>query len=82
MPTVGRAAPDSAHTQSVRFLKDEWTEARARAWVKSHDFYLDGFEETENQYRFRQYDPSDRFVYRVLTDDLPAGVQFIIGTPK
>jgi len=83
MPAVGRSAPDATHTQSVVFKKDDWTETRARSWLKSNDMFTDGLDETENTYRFRQYDPNDnKYRYRVVTKDLPAGVSFVIGFVK
>jgi len=65
MPNVGRNAPDKEHTQSVCFYKDKWSESSSKKWCKDHEYYVDGFEETDNLYRYRQYDPNDnKFRYR------------------
>lgn len=66
MPEVGRKAPDSEHTQSVIFEKEaDWTEASSRKWCEEHDYFTDGLDETDTQYRWRQYDPDDqKFIYR------------------
>ncbi len=64
MPRVNREAPKETHIQSVLFPKDEWTKEESEKWLKDHDFYTDGFDESEKFYRWRQYDPSDDFEYR------------------
>lgn len=82
MPTVNRKAPAGKnHTQSVLFKKSEYTEAQAKAWLKSHSMYSDGLDETSNTYRFRQYDPQpSKFDYR--TKVISKGLSFILGFPK
>jgi HK97 family phage prohead protease len=65
MPNVGRKAPDKEHTQSVCFYKEKWTKESSNKWCKDHDYYVDGLDETDNLYRYRQYDPDDsKFRYR------------------
>lgn len=61
MPTVGRKAPDKPHTRSVVFDKAKWTVEKAKTWLKEHDHFTDGLHETDDTYRFRQYDPTDGF---------------------
>jgi ATP-dependent Clp protease protease subunit len=84
MPDVGRKAETGEeHTQSVVFEKEAgWTKASSRKWVKEHDYYDDGLDETETQWRWRQYDPDDsEFDYRteVIVKD---SVSLILGIPK
>jgi ATP-dependent Clp protease protease subunit len=84
MPEVGRKAETGKeHTQSVVFEKEAgWTKASSRKWIKSHDYYDDGLDETETQWRWRQYDPDDsEFDYRtqVIVKD---SVSLILGIPK
>jgi len=83
MPVVNRTAPDKTHTQSVVFYKSAgWTEEKSRAWCKEHEYYVDGFDETENTYRFRQYDPDDeRFRYRNQVIK-PDSIYLVVGYPK
>jgi HK97 family phage prohead protease len=72
MPNVGRNAPDKTHTQSVCLYKDKWSKEDAKKWCKDHDYYVDGLDETDLLFRFRQYDPDeDKFRYRnqVITKD-------------
>src|SRR4030042_336577 len=65
MPNVGRNAPNETHTQSVCLYKDKWTKQSSNHWCKDHDYYVDGFEETDLLYRYRQFDPNeDKFRYR------------------
>lgn len=68
MPDVGRKAPNKNHTQSVVFEKEAgWTKESSRKWCKDHEYYTDGLDVTETQFRFRQYDPDDsKFNYRTL----------------
>ena len=54
MSSVGRKAPKGErHVQSIRFKKAQWTEEKARTWVKNHDKYVDGLDVSANEYRFR-----------------------------
>lgn len=83
MPDVGRNAPNETHVQSVCFYKSAgWTEAKSRAWCKDHDYYVDGMDETDELYRWRQYDPEDdkfRYRNRVIQAD---SIFLVLGFPK
>lgn len=83
MPEVGRQAPNKQHTQSVVFEKDaDWTEASSRKWCEDHDYYTDGFDETDTQYRWRQYDPdADKFNYRNQEIEKDS-ISLVLGIPK
>ena len=83
MPDVNRTAPEGkTHTQSMRFADDKWTKEKSQNWVKEHDGYTDGYEESENEHRWRQYNPdAGKFHYRSFDKGLPAGVHFIVGYP-
>jgi ATP-dependent Clp protease protease subunit len=84
MPDVGRKAETGEeHTQSVIFEKEAgWTKASSRKWVKDHDYYDDGLDETETQFRWRQYDPDDsEFDYRTQVIEKDS-VSLILGIPK
>ena len=54
------------HVQSVLFNKQVgWTKKKAVAWLKRHDHYTDGLDETTNYLRYRQVEPEeDKFRYR------------------
>lgn len=81
MPDVDRKAPDEAHDQSMIFSKDDWTKAEARDWLKDHDYYTDGYDETNRSHRFRQYNPEpDKFKYR--NDDRGQGITAVYAVPK
>jgi DNA-dependent RNA polymerase auxiliary subunit epsilon len=89
MPDVARKTPDRSHTQSVIFNKADWTEANARRWLKERDFYVDGLDETETSFRFRQFNPDPgRFTYRTVNNNmdafkgLPNGVSLVQAIPK
>ena len=84
MPRVNRhyTGTEKSHVQSVRFKKDSWTEAEAKNWCKDHDYFVDGFDDSETEYRFRQYDPnSDKFRY-MAKESGKAGLYFILGFKK
>lgn len=55
-PGIGMAERHSA-VQSVRFDKKKFNRSQAISWVKSHDFKSGDVEETQNQWRLRQFDP-------------------------
>lgn len=86
MPAVGRKA-SGKHTQSVLFSKAAWTEERARKWCKDHDYFTDGMDESDDFYRFRQYDPDPaKFEYRneviEKTKDGKTSIELVLGIPK
>jgi hypothetical protein len=64
--------------------KSDWTKAECKTWLKAHDFYTDGLDETEKTYRWRQVDPeSDKFIYRTeetSSDGKP--IKFVYAAPK
>ncbi len=76
-------------TQSVRFSKREsprsinggrgWSARSAGAWLRAHDFKVTKSDSTENQHRFRQFEPSSCKVdsFRTITENLPRGIQLV-----
>ncbi len=87
MPNVGRSAPNKSHTQSVLFSKDTgWSKAGSKKWVKDHDNFTDGYEETDSLHRWRQYDPNgEKFRYRnkvVEKRDEKTSITLVLGFPK
>ena len=85
-PATGRkpsAAAGASVIQSVLFDRSMFSLEQARAWIKSHDGVGDyGVEETEGNYRFRQYDPAHFVADRFRTADLTDGVKAIFGVVK
>lgn len=84
MPAVGRQAPKGKeHTQSVVFWKDkDWTEASSRKWCEDHDYFTDGLDETDTQFRWRQYDPDEtEFIYRNQEIEKDS-ISLVLGIPK
>ena len=47
----------SSDIQSVRFRKDMFGKQQAVSWAKSHEFKYNDVEETQNQWRLRQFPP-------------------------
>ena len=87
MPNVGRNAPNKSHTQSVLFSKNAgWSKAGSKKWVKDHDNFTDGYEETDSLHRWRQYDPNgEKFRYRnkvVEKRDGKTSITLVLGFPK
>lgn len=82
MPNVNRTAPDKQHVQSLVFSKEyNWTRDKARKWALDNKYFTDGYDETENSHRFRQYDPqAKRFTYRYKK--FGEGITANIGFPK
>lgn len=88
MPKVGRkyTGNNSSYVQSIRFDCDQWTEAEARKWCESnkvdgHDVFTDGLDTTDNEYRFRQYDPNDA-EFRYRSGRVVKGMYMIFGFRK
>lgn len=83
MPDVGRKG-EGTHIQSVIMPKSDWSKAECKTWLEAHDFYVDGLDETEQTYRWRQVDPeSDKFLYRTeetSSDGRP--IKFVYAAPK
>jgi len=66
MPDVNREPPNENHDQSLVFRKDKWSKNESRQWLEGEGYFTDGYDETENQHRWRQYDTnSDKFEYRM-----------------
>jgi len=74
--------------QSVIFSRSEspssinegngWTPGAARSWLGEHDLRADKMDETEDSYRFRQFDPQDcAGGFQTLTENMPAGVAMV-----
>jgi HK97 family phage prohead protease len=65
--------------QTVIFSKRQWTKEKAASWLGGHKFKSSKVDETENTYRFRQFDPekckAGSFVS--LTQNMPAGVTMV-----
>jgi len=49
----------SSGIQSVRFRKDMFNKQQAISWAKSHGFKYNDVEETQNQWRLRQFPPGE-----------------------
>lgn len=75
-----------SYVQSVRFVKEYYTEKDAREYCKNnevdgHKIFTDGLDERPNEYHFRQYDPNyDKYNYFV--DRKNKSIYYVIGTPK
>lgn len=83
-PDINRKPSQAAGTaviQSLVFDQATFTAEQARAWIAAHDGFVDnGVDETENTYRFRQYDPKWFSTFR--TGQLTDGIVAIYGIVK
>lgn len=73
--------PKKTEVQSLAFCKRLFNPSQARAWAIGHGFRYAGIDETENQLRVRQRDPSEYQTGSFRTIELRPGVQAIIGRP-
>lgn len=82
-PKVNRYYPkNEGHIQSVRFKKDDWTKSEAKEYCKSKKYFVDGLDETDNEYRYRQYDPQyGKFNY-FKQEGSKKGLYYIVAAPK
>jgi hypothetical protein len=66
----------SVKIQSLHFKKEKFSKDEAVAWAKEHGFRADKVDETENEWRLRQFDPGmcqkDSFGTREITDGVLA----------
>lgn len=84
MPQVDRKTPPREHVQTIIFSKkDGWTESRCKQWLKAHNKFTDGFHETDNHFRYRQYNTDHtKFDYVTVSHKSDAGVKLIQAYPK
>ena len=72
----------NSQAQSFIFDKDKFTEDEARDWLDNHDKRSDKVDETDDNYRFRQFDPDKCSEGSFATIDITDGIQAVICTPK
>lgn len=77
-PQRGRA---SSRVQSVLIPTDSFTLRQARKWIDEHGYDDYGVDETEQYYRFRQFDPDKRHGYRTIEFG-DSGIKAVIQVPK
>jgi hypothetical protein len=64
--------------QSVRFLRAQWTQKAARAWLRAHGFVpIKAVDVTAGQLRYRTRDPTELRAY--IVKRLPGDIQLVIG---
>ena len=75
--------------QSVAFSKNEspssvnagrgWSPSAAQTWLRAHGYRTGKGDSTENQHRFRQFEPSEcrKDSYATLSENVPRGIQLI-----
>lgn len=69
--------------QSLILSKDKFkSEEAARNWAKDHNFKTSKLDETEDSFRFRQFDPSKCQSNSFRTIELDEGVNAVICRPK
>ena len=72
----GMLRPLPTGIQSVVFMKDQWTYPKALAYLAKHGFVYNKVDNNKSQFRFRQFEPSDRYNY---TSRSKKGIVFIIA---
>lgn len=73
----------STEIQSVILAKDTFpTLEEAKAWVVAHDFHEMKYDETDTQWRFRQFDPSMCSENSFRTINITDGVDAVICVPQ
>ena len=74
---------ETTEVQTIICSKEKFkTQEEAATWCKEHDFKADKADETENSYRFRQFEPSACQDDTERTIDITEGVQAVICKPK
>lgn len=78
----GQKAEDRhSRVQSLRFDKEKFSRSEAVSWAKSHGFKYNDVEETENQFRLRQFDP-DKCLRSGGMTELTSGVSIYVCPVK
>lgn len=74
---------ETTEVQTVICSKDKFDSAEAAAkWCTDHDFKADKVDETDDSYRFRQFDPGRCQDDSFRTIDITDGVKAVICRPK
>ena len=85
MPKVGRVA-SGKHTQSVLFRKRFWSKEESRKWLKKKEYKTDGYDQSSDFHRWRQFDPDDgKFRYRndvIQENEGLSSIVLVLGIPK
>lgn len=68
--------------QTLIFYKEYFTLEEAKKWIKEHGFVDNGYDETENTYRFRQRDPEDFIQDSFRTITITTGIKAVVGKLK
>jgi HK97 family phage major capsid protein len=80
---VKRTSVKAQDVQTVIFDQDKFTATEAKKWLKEHDMKAPEVDETENTYRFRQFDPGEcSGGYATLTENMPDGVRMVVCKRK
>lgn len=73
----------TTEVQTVICAKEVFkTEQDAKTWVTSHDFRADKVDETDDSFRFRQFEPSACQTDTFRTIDITDGVKAVVCKPK
>ena len=82
-PELAKAKPDPTTIQSLILSKKKFpTEAAAKKWVTDNGFKAGAADETENTWRFRQFNPDQCKAGSFRTIRLTDGVQAVICKKK
>lgn len=74
---------ETTEVQTIICSKDKFDSSEAAAkWCKEHDFRADKMDETEDSFRFRQFEPSKCQEDSFRTIDITEGVKAVICRPK
>lgn len=79
----GKQERPATEVQTVILSKDEFpTREEAESWIRDHDFHAEKVDETENSWRFRQFEPGECQGDSFRTIELTEGVSAVICRPK
>ena len=74
--------PVGTEIQTLLFSKEKFTKKTAKSWADKYDFKYGKVDETENNFRLRQQEPSDFHKDTFRTIQIKDGLQAVIGCPK
>lgn len=69
--------------QSVLFDNSLFTQNQAENWLRLNSYRTDlGPDEKGNFYRYRQLQPSSKYIYRTISSRDKGGLYFVMMIPK
>lgn len=81
-PNRNPVCPIGTEVQTLILSQQFFTEKQAASWMRRHGFHISKVDQTKNNWRFRQHEPSNFREGSFRTIRFRPGVEAVIGCPK